>query len=163
MLQVHNRLIVALFLIVYILLVRSWIFPAIGGIKSSQELDQQFNQLSQHQLARITAMNRFKELEQKWGSKIDLSQRVLLPFLLNTLKKSSIELVDFKEETLTKKDSQEMTKRYLIQLKGPTEPTLILLNALEQEFHFATIQNLVLSRKKIRRKNVLITQFYFEQ
>lgn len=163
MLQVLNRLLIVVSLIIYFLLLRLLILPAVNGIKSSQQIERQYHELNLKQSKRLVAMNQFKGLEKKWGAKIHLSQSVLLPFLLTQLEKTDLQLVDFTEQDLSKQDSAQVTKQYLIQLKGPTEPTLILLNALEQEFPFATIQNLILARKTIRKKNVLITQFYFEQ
>lgn len=163
MLQVLNRLLIIVSLIIYFLLLRLLILPAVNGIKSSQQIERQYHELNLKQSKRLVAMNQFKGLEKKWGAKIHLSQSVLLPFLLTQLEKTDLQLVDFTEQDLSKQDSAQVTKQYLIQLKGPTEPTLILLNALEQEFPFATIQNLILARKTIRKKNVLITQFYFEQ
>ena len=163
MLQVLNRLLIVVSLIIYFLLLRLLILPAVNGIKSSQQIERQYHKLNLKQSKRLVAMNQFKGLEKKWGAKIHLSQSVLLPFLLTQLEKTDLQLVDFTEQDLSKQDSAQVTKQYLIQLKGPTEPTLILLNALEQEFPFATIQNLILARKTIRKKNVLITQFYFEQ
>lgn len=163
MLQVLNRLLIVISLIIYFLLLRLLILPAVNGIKSSQQIERQYHELNLKQSKRLVAMNQFKGLEKKWGAKIHLSQSVLLPFLLTQLEETDLQLVDFIEQDLSKQDSAQVTKQYLIQLKGPTEPTLILLNALEQEFPFATIQNLILTRKTIRKKNVLMTQFYFEQ
>ena len=163
MLQVLNRLLIVVSLIIYFLLLRLLILPAVSGIKSSQQIERQYHELNLKQSKRQVAMNQFKGLEKKWGAKIHLSQSVLLPFLLTQLEETDLQLVDFTEQDLSKQDSAQVRKQYLIQLKGPTEPTLILLNALEQEFPFATIQNLILTRKTIRKKNVLVTQFYFEQ
>lgn len=160
-----NKIWAALFASAYLLALYLLFLPAIKGLHSSRTLQYEITLLD----ARVKALKKeehtYALMNSEWENQLVFSEAALLEFMLQLTDEFSIRLVDFNVEQAPdiQENASESMERFHFEIRGKFSATLSFLNAIEQRFPFATLEEINIEKKREKRKNFLETRFYIQQ
>ncbi len=96
-------------------------------------------------------------MNREWGNQLVFSEATLLEFMLDLTDDLPIRLVDFNVEQSSpiSTDSSSINDRYHFEIRGGFFATLSFLNAIEQRFPFATLEEVSMVKKHKKEYNLL--------
>lgn len=163
--KMTNKLLLFGGLLFYVFCAYIFYRPALSGFHSSNKLQEEVALLTENQEKAEEELKNYAALNLAWGDQLILSEESILTYVLSLTDSLSIHLVDFShvEESQKSISTPSFSHRYRFEVRANLYKTLTFLNALEQQFPFATIVELQMSKKRIRRETVLQTRFYIQQ
>ena len=85
-------------------------------------------------------------------------------FILDLMDDYPVRLVDFSGVQVSSEDSDiAASDRYHFEIRGEIFATLSFLNAIEQRFPFATLEEISMEKKRLKRVQFIETHFYLQQ
>ena len=82
MLNQINRILLLGTIIIYVVVFKFLFVPLLSGVQSTHTIQQELVQLQQHRITQLSRLSFFEQLQNKWGTKLQLSKENLLPFIL---------------------------------------------------------------------------------
>lgn len=139
--------------------------PSIKGFHSSNKLKEQIEALNKYQSEIENTEKKYTSLRKEWEDKLLFSEDALLEFILSLTDEIPIRLIDFnlEKKLLSPNSNQSTNDRYRFEIRGSLYPTLSFLNAVEERFPFAILEQMEMKKKIERKKTYLHTTFSIQQ
>ena len=159
-----NKILLSLFAAIYLLTLYLLFLPAIEGLHSSRTLQSELDRMQVHFHALEAAGQSFEMMNREWGDQLVFTEATLLVFILDLMDDYPVRLVDFSGVQVSSEDSDiAASDRYHFEIRGEIFATLSFLNAIEQRFPFATLEEISMEKKRLKRVQFIETHFYLQQ
>ena len=159
-----NKILLSLFAAIYLLALYFLFLPALEGLHSSRTLQSELDRMQVHFHALEAAGQSFELMNREWGDQLVFTEATLLVFILDLMDDYPVRLVDFSGVQVSSEDSDiAASDRYHFEIRGEIFATLSFLNAIEQRFPFATLEEISMEKKRLKRVQFIETHFYLQQ